>query len=125
MIIKRVEAKKILDSRNEETIKVTVETSKGKFETSAPSGKSIGKNEARPFSKNGIDFSINMAVEIGKRIIYEKINIEKFEDLKDREFIDEFEKMEERGKVSFFSADEILTASRKKKKHGKTPQNLK
>ncbi|OIO41135.1 hypothetical protein AUJ10_01880 [Candidatus Pacearchaeota archaeon CG1_02_31_27] len=81
MIIKRVEAKKILDSRNEETIKVTVETSKGKFETSAPSGKSIGKNEARPFSKNGIDFSINMAVEIGKRIIYEKINIEKFEDL--------------------------------------------
>ncbi|PIX14041.1 MAG: hypothetical protein COZ72_07065 [Elusimicrobia bacterium CG_4_8_14_3_um_filter_50_9] len=51
--------------------------------------------------------------------------IEKFEDLKDREFIDEFEKMEERGKVSFFSADEILTASRKKKKHGKTPQNLK
>ena len=49
----------------------------------------------------------------------------KFEDLKDRKVIDKFEKREERGKVSFFSADEILTASRKKKNRGKTPQNLK
>ncbi len=41
--------------------------------------------------------------------------IEKFEDLKDREAISKFEKQEQRGKVSFISADEILTAARNKR----------
>ncbi|MDD5741238.1 MAG: enolase C-terminal domain-like protein [Candidatus Nanoarchaeia archaeon] len=51
MIIKKVIAKAIRDSRGEKTIKVTVKTSR-KFKTSSPFGKSTGKYEAKPYSKN-------------------------------------------------------------------------
>jgi predicted DNA-binding protein len=40
-------------------------------------------------------------------IIKEAI-IEKYEDLQDLEFIEKFEEREKKGKVKFFSADEIL-----------------
>jgi len=62
------------------------------------------------FSKSGFTEKLK---EIAKK---EPLILEKFEDLKDRVAIDKFEKQEKRGKVSFVSADEILTASRKKKK---------
>ena len=45
MTIKEVKAKSILNSRKAKTILVVVKTSKGKFKTSAPSGKSTGKYE--------------------------------------------------------------------------------
>ncbi len=49
MILKKVKAKKIKNSRGEETIKVIVKSNIGKGEASAPSGASKGKHEAKDF----------------------------------------------------------------------------
>lgn len=49
MIIKKVKAKKIRNSRGEETIKIEVKADKGKGEASAPSGASKGKYEAKDY----------------------------------------------------------------------------
>jgi enolase len=53
MIIKKVIAKQVLDSRKEPTIKVIIKTGffKG-FKTSAPEGKSKGKYEAKSYAKD-------------------------------------------------------------------------
>ena len=52
MRIKEVIARKILDSRKQGTIEISVLTEKGKFISSAPSGKSRGRFEAKPYSSN-------------------------------------------------------------------------
>lgn len=52
MKIKEVGAKSIKDSRGEKTISIIVKTSKGKFVTSAPAGKSKGKSEAKSYKKS-------------------------------------------------------------------------
>jgi len=49
MIIKKVKAKKIKNSRGEDSIKVMVKSDKGNGEASAPSGASKGKHEAKDF----------------------------------------------------------------------------
>ncbi|MFB6246075.1 MAG: enolase C-terminal domain-like protein [Candidatus Pacearchaeota archaeon] len=49
MQIKAVDAKTILDSRGEQTVKVSVKTDVGEFSASSPSGKSTGKYEAKPY----------------------------------------------------------------------------
>ncbi len=49
MIIKKVKAKKIKNSRGEDTIKISVKSDAGKGEASAPSGASKGKHEAKDF----------------------------------------------------------------------------
>jgi len=80
-MIKEIIAKRVLNSRKEATISVTVKTDSGTVETSAPGGMSRGKHEAQPYSSRGIDFSINLVNEIGKQIISKKIKIEQFSDL--------------------------------------------
>ncbi len=52
VVIKRVFAKSILDSRREKTIFVSIYTNAGKFSASSPIGKSTGKHEAKPYRKN-------------------------------------------------------------------------
>jgi enolase len=52
MQIKEVDAKIILDSRNEETIEVKISTNFGEFSASSPTGKSTGKYEAKPYKKD-------------------------------------------------------------------------
>ncbi len=85
MILTKVLAKKILNSRKEETISVIAESKKISkaigTEASAPSGKSKGKYEVKDFSSRGIDFSINFINVLGKKLIKEKINFQSFEDL--------------------------------------------
>ncbi len=49
MFIKKLIAKAVKDSRGEKTIQVIVKTPKGKFRTSAPSGKSKGKFEVKSY----------------------------------------------------------------------------
>lgn len=51
MIIKKVIAKTVKDSRGKKTINVIVKTSR-KFKTSAPEGKSTGRYEAKPYFRN-------------------------------------------------------------------------
>src|SRR3989344_5400169 len=85
MLIKKIGAKIVRDSRGEKTIKVVVKTKKGKFDTSAPSGKSTGRYEARPYKnslKDDVEYINNLNVE---RI--NELSIENFEDL---EWIERF-----------------------------------
>jgi len=75
-------AKRVMNSRKEETISVIVETEdRKKFETSAPSGKSKGKYEVNDFSNKGLTFSIDFVNVLGKKIADERIVFETFDDL--------------------------------------------
>jgi enolase len=81
MLIKEFNAYKILNSRKQETIEVAVKTEQGVFKASAPAGASTGTNEVQAFSKKGIDVSIQFANALGQRLINEKKEFTKFEDL--------------------------------------------
>lgn len=81
MIINDVKASEIMNSRKEKTILVSIETKDGKFEASAPGGKSRGKNEAEPISKKGIEFSISCINTLGKKIIQDGTEFRNFKDL--------------------------------------------
>lgn len=72
MIIKRVVARKIKDSRSENTIEVEVNG----CSASSPSGESTGKYESKPYFRN-IDFCIKFLNGWN-----ENVEINKFEDLK-------------------------------------------
>ncbi len=78
MKIKRVYAKKVLDSRNQSTIVVFVKTDSGKQWCAAPSGKSKGKFEKKSYGKKGLDHDI----EYINSYDFSKTKIEKFADLK-------------------------------------------
>ena len=52
VVVKSVSAKQISDSRGEKTVFVSVNTNAGRFFSSAPSGKSRGKHEAKPYRKS-------------------------------------------------------------------------
>jgi len=78
MLIKKVKAKKILNSRKEEAIKVIVKTTNGKYFASAPSGASKGKNEVADFPKGGVDKSISIINDLELK----DFEINSFEDFK-------------------------------------------
>ena len=83
MQIKKIEARSILDSRKEPTVEISVKNEKGKFVSSAPSGKSKGRFEAKPYLQSiqkDIDFLNNLKTETLR-----KLRIEEFRDLKEVE----------------------------------------
>jgi len=81
MIIKRVVAKKIYNSRREDTIKVFVKSDKGTSEASVPAGASVGKHEVMAFPKEGVNSSVDL---INKNLSNELKGFEfnEFNDLK-------------------------------------------
>ncbi len=80
MIIKKVKAKKIKNSRGEDTIKVTIKSDIGKGEGSTPSGMSKGKHEVMAFHEEGVDFCVNFINnELKDKLI--DLEIKNFEDL--------------------------------------------
>jgi len=79
MEIKSLDAKKIFDSRGDETISVKIKTNIGVFEASAPNGKSRGKHEAKPYKKN-LEEDIKTLKEFSD-YFFEEI-IEEFDDLR-------------------------------------------
>ena len=88
-MLKKVIARKIYNSRKEETIAVTAETESGSVEASAPSGKSKGKNEVQDFSDKGIDFSVTLVNALGKKLIdenYKSVNYRYGENAEPHEF---------------------------------------
>ncbi len=96
MQLTNLSARKILNSRKEETIAVIAETKTKKVEASAPSGKSKGKHEVRAFSSRGIDFSVSFVNALGKKLVQEKVNFETFEDLvKIEEFVRKYDQTED------------------------------
>lgn len=79
MIIKKIKAKEINDSRQIKTIKVEVDTSNGKFDAAAPSGTSTSGKAVRPFSQKGIKYSVGFVNEI----LNKKLKDFEFEDFND------------------------------------------
>ncbi|MGA2130216.1 MAG: hypothetical protein ABSG05_01190 [Candidatus Pacearchaeota archaeon] len=79
VVIKKVSAKAIFDSRREKTIFVTIETSAGIFSASAPNGKSTGKYEKKPYKKD-IQGDIKTLKQFSSYFSDEQI--EKFDDLR-------------------------------------------
>ena len=80
MIIKKIGARSVRDSRGKGTIQVIVRTSRGSFKTSAPAGKSKGRFEVRSYAKG-----LNEDIKHINNLDVEKINdlrIDSFEDLK-------------------------------------------
>ena len=72
--IKKIYARKILNSASEFAIEVTVETEKGIFKSSAPKGTSKGKHEVKEYV-GGIDSAIkNVNTKIKRIIKKQKIN---------------------------------------------------
>ena len=79
MIIKEVNAKPIKDSRGEKTVFVSIKTNVGNFSASAPTGKSTGKYEAKPYKKS-LEEDI-LAVKQFKDYFSQE-HLDKFEDLR-------------------------------------------
>jgi len=79
MIIQECDAKVILDSRKEKTIEVTIKTDVGKFTSSAPTGKSTGKFEVKPYKKS-IEGDVKVIKEFSDYFVAE--HLENFENLK-------------------------------------------
>ncbi len=79
VVIKRVGAKAVSDSRKEKTILVTIKTDVGEFSASSPTGKSTGKHEVKSYKKS-LDGDIK-ALKNFEDYFSEEI-IEKFEDLR-------------------------------------------
>ena len=79
VIIRGVDAKPILDSRKEKTIKVSINTNVGIFSASSPDGKSRGKSEAKPYKKD-LETDIKNLKKFSEYFSEEKI--EKFDDLR-------------------------------------------
>ncbi len=83
MLIEKIKAKAIENSRKEQTIKVIAKTSHGSYEGSAPSGASTSSYEAIAFPK-GVKNSVNfMNNVIGKNL--KKFEINSFDDLQEIE----------------------------------------
>lgn len=75
MKLKRVKAEKILNSRRQPTIQITVN---GKYSAAAPSGASTGEHEIQAYPKEGIDYAIKF---INSYKGFQEMKIERFEDL--------------------------------------------
>ena len=79
MQIKEVSANIINDSRDEKTIQVTLKTNVGVFKASAPTGKSTGKFEVKPYRK---DINEDITALKSYSDYFSKENIDDFDDLR-------------------------------------------
>jgi len=86
MIIKEIRARKIKNSRNEDSIEILVKSDIGKAKASAPAGKSKGKHE-KEYYKGSVD---SVVKEINSFKKLNGIKIESFDDLKKVEEIFDF-----------------------------------
>lgn len=87
VVIKRVRATSLLDSRKEKTILVTINTNVGNFSASSPTGKSTGKFEAKPYKKS-LDGDIKALEDFGEYFSEEILDnledLRRIEDIMDR-----------------------------------------
>jgi enolase len=79
VVIKKVVATSLLDSRKEKTILVTIKTDIGNFSASSPTGKSTGKYEAKSYRKS-LEGDIKTLKDFSEYFSGEIID--KFEDLR-------------------------------------------
>jgi len=108
MIIKSIIAKEVKDSRKKGTIRIILKTDKGKFVSSAPSGKSTGKHEVPCYAK-----SLEEDIDFINLLNIEKLNefgLKKFNDL---EKVEKFLKTKIGGNTLFVLEACILKAMAK------------
>jgi enolase len=79
VVIKKVTATSLLDSRKEKTILVTIKTDVGTFSASSPTGKSTGKYEAKTYKKS-LEGDIKALKDFSE--YFSEDILEKFEDLR-------------------------------------------
>jgi enolase len=79
VVIKKVTATSLLDSRKEKTILVTIKTDVGTFSASSPTGKSTGKHEAKTYKKS-LDADIKALKDFSD--YFSEDILERFEDLR-------------------------------------------
>lgn len=110
VIVKKVSAKHVLDSRKEKTISVSINTNVGRFSASSPMGKSRGKHEERPYKKSleeDIETLKKFSDYFSEEIIDSFADLRRIEDIVDRHI----------GANSFFALESaILKALAKEKK---------
>jgi enolase len=82
MFIKGVVPRLIKNSRGEKTIEVVFSTHLGSFVASAPSGKSIGKNEVPAYNHKGVEHSLILVKEFCKKFHDLIMPVKNFWDLK-------------------------------------------
>ena len=81
MFIKEVKPNLIRNSRKERTIQIELTTYEGKFISSAPSGKSIGKSEVASYNHEGIAKSLILLKAFCKSLLGKNFFIKKIDDL--------------------------------------------
>ncbi|MFA4960810.1 MAG: hypothetical protein WC548_04055 [Candidatus Pacearchaeota archaeon] len=81
MFVKDVKPRIIRNFRGEKTIEIILKTYDGKFVSSAPSGKSRGKNEVEPYNVKGIKKSLKLLKIFSKKLVNTNFIIKKIEDL--------------------------------------------
>lgn len=83
----------IRNSRGEQSVEVSIKCHHGNFISSAPSGKSKGKNEVPDYNSRGILWSVKLANNFLARLRHKNIIIKDLDDLKEVEKkIKEFER---------------------------------
>jgi enolase len=80
MLIKKLVAREIKDTRGDKTIEIFLKTKFGKFKASAPNGKSRGKYEAKPWKK-----SLVQDIKLINSCKLISIKLDNFDDLKNLE----------------------------------------
>ena len=82
----------IKNSRKESTIKLILNTYRGSFACSAPSGKSTGKAEVQAYNKGGVIKSFELLKQFCHLIRHKNFLIKKIDDLEKLDkFVDRFE----------------------------------
>ncbi|MFZ5955487.1 MAG: enolase C-terminal domain-like protein [Nanoarchaeota archaeon] len=87
MYIKEAQPKIIKNSRKELTIEISIKTLKGKFNASAPSGKSKGKYENPAYNSRGIYWSQKILEEFCQKLKDRNFMIKNFSELENFEKI--------------------------------------
>jgi len=85
MFIESGVAKIIKNSRGENTVEISIRCQHGTFTSSAPSGKSKGKNEVADYNSRGIVWSVKLANNFFEKIRNKNITLKNLNDLKDIE----------------------------------------
>lgn len=82
MFIKKVVPSFVKDSRKNKTIQIKIFTYEGKFKSSAPSGKSKGKNEVANYNSKGINYSMKMLKAFCPKLKHKNFVIKKLDHIK-------------------------------------------
>jgi len=81
MFIRDITPTFIKNSRGQRTLQIRILTYKGQFRSSAPSGKSKGKNEVESYNSGKIERSMKMLKVLCPKLRYRNFRIKKLDDL--------------------------------------------